>query len=211
MTRRNRRGGGPFSFFGSTPAPATSEQPIPSAQPIPEATPLPEGKEMPEAQAVTAPPAEIPSGNATVDKAVADLYDLKPEFQNYHMRGIINAIGSCNTTEKMQNNAAGIGNSVLNTFGRGNEAKLEMKQCGTQCKERSDKVKAALTELLRIGDGNDALGYIGSGRVLANSAGYVGNSAESLRKKLGSLFTRNEPAQVTPVGQAGGRRTRRRR
>ena len=218
MTRRNRRGGGPFSFFGSTPAPATSEQPIPSAQPIPEATPLPEGKEMPEAQAVTSPPpAENPSGNATVDKAVADLYDLKPEFQNYHMRGIINTIGVCNSTEKMQNNAAGIGNSVLNTFGRGNESKLEMTQCGTQCKERSEKVKAALKELLRIGDGNDALGYIGSGRVAVNSAGYFYNSGKSVGRRLG-LLPPKEPALATPVGPVvqaqpitGGRRTRRRR
>jgi len=206
-TRRNRKGGAP-SFFGSlfgTPPAPTPVQTIPEAtlvtpvQTMPEATmatPVPEGKEMPEAivspeaQLLTAPtPSENPSGNPTVDKAVADLYDLKPEFKNYHMRGIINAIGVCNSTEKMQNNAAGIGNSVLNTFGRGNEAKLEMTQCGSQCKARSEKVKAALKELLRIGEGNDALGYIGSGRVAVNSAAYVGNSAASLASKFGSTAT----------------------
>jgi hypothetical protein len=222
-TRRNRKGGANFlsGLFGSTPA--QTAQP---AQPLPEATlatPVPEGKEMPEAmispeaQVLTPTPAEKPSGNATVDKAVADLYDLKPEFRNYHMRALINAIGVCNSTEKMQNNAAGIGNSVLNTFGRGNEAKLEMTQCGTQCKERSEKVKAALKELLRIGDGNDALGYIGSVRVAVNTAGYLGNSAYSIGKKVG-LFKPTAPAEAMPgqvaqqtqPTQGGRRRTRRR-
>ena len=127
------------------------------------------------------------------------------------MRGIINAIGVCNSTEKARNNLSG-------TF--------EAIQCGPACKVRSDKVKAALTELLRIGQGNDALGYIGSGRVAVNSAAYVGNSAASLGKKLyntgaylgnsvsSSLFTR----RVAPEGQpqapqppSGGRRRRTRR
>ena len=209
-TRRNRRGGGPFSsFFGSTSASPAQPAPVASQIDVQNAVPVGD-KELPNAL-LQVPTPEPPSGNTSVDDAVNKLYDLDKQFQNYHMRGIINAIGVCNLTEKARNNAAGVGNAVLNSFGRGNESKLEMTQCGTQCKERSDKVKAALTELLRIGDGNDALGYIGSGRVLANSAGYVGNSAESLRKKLGSLFTRNEPAQVTPVGQAGGRRRTRRR
>ena len=197
-TRRNR-GGGPFSsFFGSTPA--TPAQPTP-AQPLPEATPLQmDGKELPEAQALS-PPAENPSGSMAVDNAVNQLYHLDEKFQNYHMRGIINAIGVCNSTEKARNNLAGV---TTGTF--------EAIQCGPQCKVRSDKVKAALTELLRIGEGNDALGYIGSGRVAVNSAAYVGNSAASLGKKLyntavsSSLFTQRPAA----AGQAGGRRTRRR-
>ena len=173
-TRRNRKGGGPFSFFGSKPV-ATPVQTIPEAT---LATPVPEGKEMPEAivspeaQLLTAPtPAETPSGNATVDKAVADLYNLDKQFQNYHMRGIINAIGVCNSTEKTRNNLTG-------TF--------EAIQCGPACKERSEKVKAALKELLRIGEGNDALGYIGSGRVAVNSGAYLVNSAASLASKFGS-------------------------
>jgi hypothetical protein len=200
-TRRN--GGGPFSsFFGSTPAtPAQPTQPAPPApaQPLPEATPLQmDGKELPEAEAqALSPPAENPSGSMAVDNAVNQLYHLDEKFQNYHMRGIINAIGVCNSTEKARNNLAGV---TTGTF--------EAIQCGPQCKVRSDKVKAALTELLRIGEGNDALGYIGSGRVAVNSAAYVGNSAASLGKKLyntavsSSLFTQR---------QAGGRRTRRRR
>jgi hypothetical protein len=169
----------------------------------------PDGKEIPEAvvsseaQVLTAPtPEEKRSGSMAIDNAVNQLYHLTDEYQNYHMRALINAIGICNSTEKARNNAAGIGNSVLNTFRRGNEAKLEMTECGSQCKERSEKVKAALKELLRIGEGNDALGYIGSGRVAVNSVAYLGNSAASLLNKGRSLFTRN--------AQAGGRRTRRR-
>ena len=143
---------------------------------------------------------------------MSDLYHLDKQFQNYHMRGIINAIGVCNSTEKARNNLAGV---TTGTF--------EAIQCGPQCKVRSDKVKAALTELLRIGDGNDALGYIGSGRVAVNTGAYLGNSAASLGKKLyntsaylgnsvsSSLFTQRAPAVATPVGQAGGRRRTRRR
>ena len=220
-TRRNR-GGGPFSsFFGSTPAqPAPAQpaqaQPAPAqpaqaqpaqAQPAPvasqvdvqNAVPLGD-KELPNAL-LQEPTPEPPSGNTSVDDAVNQLYHLDEKFQNYHMRGIINAIGVCNSTEKARNNLAGV---TTGTF--------EAIQCGPQCKVRSDKVKAALTELLRIGEGNDALGYIGSGRVAVNSAAYVGNSAASLGKKLyntavsSSLFTQRPAA----AGQAGGRRTRRR-
>ena len=250
-TRRNRRGGGPFSsFFGSTPAqpaqPAPAQappQPAPAqpaqAQPAPVASPVdvqnavPLGdKELPNAL-LQEPTPEPPSGNTSVDDAVNQLYHLDKQFQNYHMRGIINAIGVCNTTEKGRNNAAGIGNTVLNTFGRGNESKLEMTQCGTQCKERSEKVKAALKELLRIGEGNDALGYIGSGRVAVNSGAYLYNSGKSLINKFGNSFKQNESStqssstpsnQQNAVGTSmagtagtgffglfGGKRTRRRR
>ena len=200
-TRRNRRGGGPFSsFFGSTSASPAQPAPVASQIDVQNAVPVGD-KELPNAL-LQVPTPEPPSGNTSVDDAVNKLYDLDKQFQNYHMRGIINAIGVCNSTEKIQNNAAGIGNSVLNTFGRGNEAKLEMKQCGTQCKERSEKVKAALKELLRIGDGNDALGYIGSQRVAVNTAGYLGNSAYSIGQKVG-LFKPTAPADAMPVGQPG--------
>jgi hypothetical protein len=218
--KTRRKGGASFlEMIGLKSAtPATSGQPTPG-QPITEATPLPEGKEMPEAmlspeaQVLTAPtPEETPSGNATVDKAVSDLYHLGPQFQNYHMRGIINAIGVCNSTEKARNNLVGV---TTGTF--------EAIQCGPQCKVRSEKVKAALKELLRIGEGNDALGYIGSGRVAVNSAAYLGNSAVSLGNKLYNtgaylgntvstrLFTPRAPAQATPVVGGRRRRTRRRR
>ena len=135
------------------------------------------------------------------------------------MRGIINAIGVCNSTEKGRNNLAGV---TTGTF--------EAMQCGSQCKVRSDKVKAALTELLRIGEGNDALGYIGSGRVLVNSGAYLYNSGKSLTNKFGKLFKQNESStqsSATPSNQQnavgtsmagssgflglGGKRTRRRR
>ena len=213
MTRRNRRGGGPFSsFFGtSTPETAQPAQPMPAqpmpAQPVaqPVAQPAqPDGKEIPEAvvsseaQVLTAPtPEEKRSGSMAIDNAVNQLYHLTPEYQNYHMRALINAIGICNSTEKARNNVVGV---TTGTF--------EATQCGSQCKERSEKVKAALKELLRIGEGNDALGYIGSGRVTVNSVAYLGNSAASLLNKGRSLFTRN--AQTGQVAQAGGRRTRRR-
>jgi hypothetical protein len=196
-TRRNRRGGASFlEMIGLKSAtPATSGQPTPG-QPITEATPLPEGKEMPqamvstEAQVLTAPtPEEKRSGSIAIDNAVNQLYHLQPQFQNYHMRGIINAIGVCNSSEKAGNNLTG-------TF--------EVSECGPACNVRSEKVKAALKELLRIGDGNDALGYIGSGRVAANSAGYLYNSGKSVGRRLGLLA----PVPATPV--AGGRRTRRR-
>jgi len=216
MTRRNRRGGGPFSSFFGTSTPETAQpaqpaQPMPAqpmpAQPVaqPVAQPAqPDGKEIPEAvvsseaQVLTAPtPEEKRSGSMAIDNAVNQLYHLTPEYQNYHMRALINAIGICNSTEKARNNVVGV---TTGTF--------EATQCGSQCKERSEKVKAALKELLRIGEGNDALGYIGSGRVTVNSVAYLGNSAASLLNKGRSLFTRN--AQTGQVAQAGGRRTRRR-
>ena len=208
--RKNIRGGVGESifgnFFGSKTTPPASPSPsvssVPSASPVDVQNAVPIGdKELP--NALLQEPPEPPSGNTTVDKAVSDLYDLKPEFQNYHMRGIINAIGVCNSTEKARNNLTG-------TF--------EAIQCGPACKVRSEKVKAALKELLRIGDGNDALGYIGSGRVAVNTAGYLGNSAVSIGNKLydtgaylgNSVSTRLFTPRVPAQPQAGGRRTRRR-
>ena len=213
-TRRNRRGGANSFLSGlfGTAQPTQPAQPT-SAQPLQEPTPtqpMPDGKEMsqamvsPEAQVLIAPtPAEKRSGSIAIDNAASELYHLEPQFQNYHMRGIINAIGVCNSSEKAGNNLTG-------TF--------EVSECGPACKVRSEKVKAALTELLRIGKDNDALGYIGSGRVAANSAGYFYNSGKSVGRRLGFLPPR-EPAtatQVGPVVQAqpitgGRRRTRRRR
>ena len=212
-TRRNRKGGAKgflSGLFGSAepeqPTPAVSE-PVASQVDVQNAVPLGD-KELPNAL-LQEPTPEAPSGNTSVDDAVNQLYHLGPQFQNYHMRGLINAIGVCNSTEKARNNLSG-------TF--------EAIQCGPACKVRSDKVKAALTELLRIGQGNDALGYIGSGRVAVNSAAYVGNSAASLGKKLyntgaylgnsvsSSLFTRRvAPEGPSPQPPSGGRRRRTRR
>lgn len=231
--RKNIRGGVGESIFGNffgskttppasptapslSPSPSVSSAPIASPVDVQNAVPIGD-KELPEAL-LKEPPTENPSGNETVDKAVSDLYHLDKQFQNYHMRGIINAIGVCNATEKVRNNAVGLVNAVPNAFGRGYESKLEMKKCGTQCKERSEKVKAALKELLRIGDGNDALGYIGSGRVVVNSAGYLVNSGVSIVNKLydtgaylgNSVSTRLFTPRVPAQPQAGGRRTRRR-
>ncbi len=182
-TRRN--GGAPslFGMFSRKPAPAQAMPVATPEQAMTVATP---------AQVLTAPtPSEKRSGSIAVDNAVNNLYHLEPQFQNYHMRGIINAIGVCNSSEKAGNNLTG-------TF--------EVSECGPACKARSEKVKAALTELLRIGKDNDALGYIGSGRVAANSAGYLLNSGMSLGRKVG-LVSPKGPA--TPVN-GGRRRTRRR-
>ena len=205
-SRRNRRGG-QLSFLdrmlGRTDTSAT-----PASSTLATSTSydnkMPDAMVSPEAQVLTGPtPEEKRSGSMAVDNAVNELYHLDKKFQNYHMRGIINAIGVCNSSEKAGNNLTG-------TF--------EVSECGPACKVRSEKVKAALTELLRIGNGNDALGYIGSGRVAVNSAGYLYNSGKSISRRLGLLSPApgtpvGQPALATPVGQpvSGGRRTRRRR
>jgi len=156
----------------------------------------------PEATVLAPTPEEKRSGSIAIDNAVNELYHLQPQFQNYHMRGIINAIGVCNSSEKAGNNLTG-------TF--------EVSECGPACKVRSEKVKAALKELLRIGNGNDALGYIGSGRVGVNTAGYFYNSGKSISRRLGLLPPKDTGTPAIPVAQAqpvsGGkrRRTRRRR
>lgn len=207
MKSINRRGGANSflsGLFGT--AQPTSTQPLQEptpTQPMSDGKEIPQAMVSPEAQVLIAPtPAEKRSGSIAIDNAVNELYHLDKPFQNYHMRGIINAIGVCNSSEKAGNNLTG-------TF--------EVSECGPACKVRSEKVKAALTELLRIGQGNDALGYIGSGRVAVNSAGYFYNSGKSVGRRHGLLPPR-EPATATQVGPGvqaqpfiGGRRTRRRR
>ena len=204
MTRRNRRGGA-FDFFTKKSEP---EQPL--LQPVPDQVPT-------DAQG----PANASSGNSTVDEKVNDILGLT----GYHMRAIINAISVCNSTMKMQNNAAGVGNAVLNSFGRGNESKLEMSKCGSQCIARSETVKAALKKLLEVAGETPVLGYIASRTSAINSASYVGNSLASGVSKFGNFIstpksvppeTQQMPPQPTPEPQpmpqvAGRRRTRRRR
>jgi hypothetical protein len=134
----------------------------------------------PEQETVGQPEQEtVPVTGPSIDKKVQEILGLT----GYHMRAIINAISVCNSTMKMQNNAAGVGNSVLNAFGRGNEAKLEMTQCGSQCTERSNIVKANLEKLLEVAGDTDVLGYIASRTGAVNSANYVGNSSVSLANR----------------------------
>ena len=144
----------------------------------------------------------------SIDQKVKEILGLK----GYHMRAIINAISACNSTMKMQNNAAGVGNSLLNAFGRGNESKLEMTKCGSQCKERSTIVKKALEDLLSTAGNTDVLGYIASGTGAINSAKYVGNSAVSSVGSFFSGLTQKAPQpQVNGQPTVGGRRRRRTR
>ena len=193
MTRRNR---GMFDFFTKKSEP---EQPL--LQTVPDQSPT-------DAQG----PAN--ASGSTIDEKVNDILGLT----GYHMRAIINAISVCNSTMKMQNNAAGIGNAVLNSFGRGNESKLEMTKCGSQCIERSETVKAALKKLLEVAGETPVLGYIASGTGALNSASYVGNSAVSGLSKFGnfistpkSVATESQQGQPMTSQVAGRRRTRRRR
>ena len=187
-TRRNIKGGD--SFFGSM----FGTKP---AQP----TPAESG------------PMDISPGN-TIDEKVKEILGLT----GYHMRAIINAISICNSTMKMQNNAAGVGNSVLNAFGRGNESKLEMTKCGSQCKERASKVKDALETLLKVSENTDVLGYIASGTSGLNSASYVGSLFSSTPKSVALEPQQSiqppqpeiQPQPPQPVSGGRRRRTRRR-
>jgi hypothetical protein len=130
------------------------------------------------------------SAPSEVDQKVNEILGLT----GYHMRAIINAISVCNSTMKMQNNAAGVGNSVLNAFGSGDEAKLEMTKCGSQCIARSETVKDALKKLLEVAGETPVLGYIASGTGAMNSANYVGNSTVSLGNKASAAA--NQAAQT---------------
>ena len=131
-----------------------------------------------------------PEAPSEVDQKVNEILGLT----GYHMRAIINAISICNSTMKMQNNAAGVGNSVLNAFGSGDEAKLEMTKCGSQCIARSETVKDALKKLLEVAGETPVLGYIASGTGAMNSANYVGNSTVSLGNKASAAA--NQAAQT---------------
>jgi len=194
-TRKNKRGGvglSDFTNFFKTNQPTVPAQgqdvPIPENQgqgaPMPEnqgqGAPMQgepvQGAPMQGEPVQGAPLQNEPSGNSMIDEKVKEILGLT----GYHMRAIINAISVCNSTMKMQNNAAGVGNSVLNVFGTGNESKLEMTKCGSQCKARSDTVKEALQVLLDTAGNTDVLGYIASGTGAINSASYVGNSMFSL-------------------------------
>jgi len=134
----------------------------------------------------------------TMNEALKEISGLT----GYHMRSIINAISLCNSTMKMQNNAAGVGNSVLNAFGRGNEAKIEMNECGSQCEARSNKVKDALTKLLILSEGNNALGFIASKTGAVNSATYIGNSTVSLANRGANTVSEVGSAVANQATQA---------
>jgi len=160
-TRKNRKGGVGFgditSFFTGkkeTPQP-------PQAIPVAVAEPIDSN-----AQNLKEAIVAEPTGDASID---AEVKRLNGE-SGYHMRALINAIGICNSTMKMRSNAL-------------NPLKSEMFICGEECKKRAESVKIALKTLSDYAEKTPVLGYIASGKVGANSLGYVTNSAASLGNK----------------------------
>ena len=182
-TRKLKRGGGTFDFFTGK----KTEQPQDPNVQGPSDIQVPDGPQNPTPE------------NSIIDQKAKEITGL----QGYHMRAIINAISVCNSTMKMQNNAAGVGNSVLNAFGTGNEAKLEMSKCGSQCIARSDTVKEALKTLLDVAGETPVLGYIASGTGAMNSANYLGNSALSLGNKASAVGS-NAANQASQAASALG-------
>ena len=106
----------------------------------------------------------------TIDAEVSELGGLT----GYHMRALINAISVCNSTMKMR--------------------AFEMPTTGGDgCKERAKIIREALRTLLKYSERSDALGYIGAGRALVNSAGFAINSVASapgtLQSNAKSLYS----------------------
>lgn len=158
-TRKNRKGGIGFGditgFFTGK-----KENQTPQAIPVTVAEPIDNAQNLKEAIVAE------PTGDATID---AEVKRLNGE-SGYHMRALINAIGICNSTMKMRSNAL-------------NPLKSEMFICGDECKKRAESVKVALKTLSDYAERTPVLGYIASGKVGANSLGYVTNSAASLGNK----------------------------
>lgn len=202
-TRKIKRGGVGLSDFTNflTGKKTPEQQPEPGPDQVPMgAGTEPGADQAPMEQATMGPvPTDQSSGNSTVDQKVNEILGLT----GYHMRAIINAISVCNSTMKMQNNASGVGNSVLNAFGRGNEAKLEMTQCGSQCIARSDTIKAALKTLLEVAGETPVLGFIASKTGTINSANYLKNSALSLGSRaIGTNATNQASALSNKASEA---------
>ena len=157
-TRKNKKGGIGFGDIGSFFT-GKKESP-PQAIPVTVAEPIDNAQNLKEAIVAE------PTGDATID---AEVKRLNGE-SGYHMRALINAIGICNSTMKMRSNAL-------------NPLKSEMFICGDECKKRAESVKIALKTLSDYAERTPVLGYIASGKVGANSLGYVTNSAASLGNK----------------------------
>lgn len=157
-TRKNRRGG---IGFGDITSFFTGKKETPQAIPVTVAEPIDSN-----AQNLKEAIVAEPTGDATID---AEVKRLNGE-SGYHMRALINAIGICNSTMKMRSNAL-------------NPLKSEMFICGEECKKRAELVKVALKTLSDYAEKTPVLGYIASGKVGANSLGYVTNSAASLGNK----------------------------
>lgn len=159
-TRKNKKGGVGFGDISSFFTGKKETQP-PQAMPVTVAQPI-DSNEQNLKEAIVAEP----TGDVTID---AEVKKLNQE-SGYHMRALINAIGICNSTMKMRSNAL-------------NPLKSEMFICGDECKKRAESVKVALKTLSDYAEKTPVLGYIASGKVGANSLGYVTNSAASLGNK----------------------------
>jgi len=195
-----------------------TQQSIPEAQgqPIQEASPIDPNAQIKDAQAV---PVDVDAqikadaqaaeagpvlgvtartGNANIDDEVTKL----TKEEGYYFRAMINAIGVCNSTMKLKYN-------VLNPLNS------EMFICGEECHKRADIIRKTIERFIPYLQQSDALGYIGSERVLSNSGAYLFNSAASLGSKAASLgktgydsavYAYQDPrAAVENVGSAVGK------
>lgn len=237
-TRRNRRGGGPFSFFGSPTPPAPPVAPEAPSTPMQEGTNFLDkfksvGKVVSNAVGIgnknqlntdfqteinklgtvfteiDAFKASNPDKLPDVKKEVSDLGSLT----GYSEAALINAIVIHNGAYKVR--------QLDNTLGS---------DCGPKCAERAKSIRLALRKLVEYSERSDALGYIGMGRGFVNNASYLTNSAVSgLQKGYNYAFTRKAPQEtvapqpempqpeqpqppqpVPPVSGGRRRRTRRR-
>jgi hypothetical protein len=137
------------------------------------------------------------TGTANIDDEVAKL----TKEEGYYFRAMINAIGVCNSTMKLKYN-------ILNPLNS------EMFICGEECNKRADIIRKTFERFIPYLQQSDALGYIGSERVLANSFTYGVNSLGSLGSKAASLGIKgltnasyaiqNPRAAVGNVGSAVG-------
>ena len=185
-TRRNRH-----IFSGGV----GETESMPEAHPIQEAVPVDVDAQIKaDAQAAEAGPVlgvTARTGNANIDDEVAKL----TKEEGYYFRAMINAIGVCNSTMKLKYN-------VLNPLNS------EMFICGEECHKRADIIRKTIERFIPYLQQSDALGYIGSERVLANSFGYLGKSAVSLGSKavsLGKTAYQDPRAAVGNVGSAVGK------
>lgn len=212
--RKNRRGGAGEGFFSNigkalglnTDKKSENGQPM-EAQGQPEAQGLPEAQGQPIQEAVPIDPND-PKVDADIKadaEAVVDVQatalrgagqDIDTEVANltkeegYYFRAFINAIGICNSTMKMKHN-------LLNPLD------AEAFVCGEQCHKRADIIRKTIERLIPYLQRSDALGYISSQRVMANSATYLKNSGLSLASK-GYKGLMNAPSAIANAPSAIG-------
>lgn len=124
------------------------------------------------------------TGNENIDDEVEKLTGE----EGYYFRAFINAIGICNSSMKAKHN-------LLNPLNS------ELIVCGEQCHKRADIIRKTIERLIPYLQRSDALGYIGSERVLANTGTYLKNSAASLASK-GYKGLMNAPGAIANAPSA---------